>query len=121
MPGDKTLSDADFDDGWDRLSPYRTLAGWGHGPVQLTRPWLIARPGNAHVRALCLECDAFVGPARDGDPNSLRLVEDDAAGHLHHVGARCGICEVCLPDGALRARVAGDHGWHNTIGGSFHE
>jgi hypothetical protein len=98
---DIALTDANFKDGWDRLSPYRVLQGWDHGPVQLTRPWLNSRPGNAHVRAMCLECDDWVGPARDGDPNSLRLVEDDAIQHIHQMEARCGVCEVCLPDGAL--------------------
>jgi hypothetical protein len=108
VPTDKALphhTDADYDDGYSRLMN-RYVQGRGHGPVFTTRPWLSqSRPGDAHVRAWCVQCADWVGPRRDDDPNSLRLVEDDAIAHYHNpsIGAPgCWSCEACLPDGALR-------------------
>jgi len=84
-----------YDDGWSQWTP-RAQQGWGHGPVMTVR-----RYPEPLVRAWCVPCRAWVGPDRTGDPQALRLVEDDACAHLHAHGASCP-CEACIPDGALR-------------------
>lgn len=84
-----------YDDG-HAPNAVRARQPWGHGPIFVTRRW----PVPLH-RAWCVECAKWVGPDRTGDPQSLRLVEDDAICHAHAVGARCGTCEACIPDGAL--------------------
>jgi hypothetical protein len=89
-------SDADYDRGNPHFMVTPALQGWGHGPIVMAR-----RFPTPLVRGWCIECATWVGPDRTGDPNSLRLVEDDAIGHLHAVGSKCGLCEKCLPDGAL--------------------
>jgi hypothetical protein len=94
---DKALSDEDMP--WKADRP-RANQPWGdrpHGPVFIVR----MLEGNPVTRVWCYSCDWY-GPDRSGDPNSLRLVEDDASWHYHSQGVRCGTCEQCLPDGAVR-------------------
>jgi len=85
-----------YDDGMTLNTP-RARQPWGHGPIFTTR-----RHPVPLQRAWCVQCVKWVGPDRTGDPQALRLVEDDAICHAHAVGALCGSCEACLPDGAIR-------------------
>jgi hypothetical protein len=95
---------------YDDRSPnaVRAIQPWGHGPVMITR-----RYPEPLTRAWCLQCVTWVGPDRTGDEHALRLVEDDAVAHAHAIGANCGHCEACLPDGAIYmgelAREAGKY------------
>ena len=85
-----------YDDGYSENVP-RAIQPWDHGPILTVRRYPVPL-----VRAWCVTCVRWVGPERTGDLHALRLVEDDAAAHAHQVGARCGLCEACVPDGASR-------------------
>lgn len=100
----------EYDDGLTQYAP-RAAQAWGHGPVFTTR-----RHPQPSARAWCYECAKWVGPDRTADPQALRLVEDDAICHAHAMGALCGACEACRPDGAIRQgelRRETEAQWHH--------
>lgn len=103
-----------YDDGLTLASPRAMgfIQPWHHGPIFITRRWPIPLQ-----RAWCAECKTWVGPDRTGDPQSMRLVEDDAIAHAHQVGVLCGLCEACRPDGAIamaNAEQAARNEWNRT-------
>jgi hypothetical protein len=80
-----------YDDGLTEHYP-RVFQPWGHGPIYMTR-----RYPEPITRGWCVQCVMWIGPDRTGDPEALRLVEDDACAHAHAKNANCGLCETCMP------------------------
>lgn len=85
-----------YDDGLT-LHAVRAQQPWGHGPIMTTRRYPVPLQ-----RAWCAQCVMWVGPDRTGDPQALRLVEDDACAHAHAQGVSCGLCEKCIGRGVIR-------------------